>query len=35
LPPTTTTTLVVPPDRPVIPGQSCLEATRFGQLCHD
>jgi hypothetical protein len=35
LPPTTTTTMVVPPDRAVTPGQTCLEATRFAQLCHD
>jgi len=35
VPATTTTTMVVPPDRAVIPGQSCLEATRFAQLCHD
>ena len=32
---TTTTTLVVPPDRPVAPGQSCLAANRWSQLCHD
>jgi hypothetical protein len=32
---TTTTTMVVPPDRAVIPGQSCIEANRFAQLCHD
>ncbi len=33
--PPTTTTMVVPPDRAVIPGQSCIEANRFAQLCHD
>lgn len=33
--PTTTTTMVVPPDRAVTPGQSCIEASRFAQLCHD
>jgi hypothetical protein len=35
LPPTTTTTMDVPPDKPVTPGVACVEATRFGQLCHD
>lgn len=36
LPPTTTTTtLIVPPDQEVLPGTSCLEATRFWQKCHD
>jgi hypothetical protein len=35
VPTTTTTTMVVPPDRAVIPGQSCIEANRFAQLCHD
>jgi Cysteine-rich secretory protein family len=34
-PTTTTTTMVVPPDRAVVPGQSCIEASRFAQLCHD
>jgi Cysteine-rich secretory protein family len=34
-PSTTTTTMVVPPDRAVVPGQSCIEASRFAQLCHD
>jgi hypothetical protein len=27
--------MVVPPDRAVVPGQSCIEASRFAQLCHD
>jgi opacity protein-like surface antigen len=35
IPPTTTTTMDVGPDKPVTPGQSCVEATRFWQLCHD
>lgn len=35
LPPTTTTTLVVGPDQPVTPGQSCIEAGPSGMLCHD
>lgn len=35
LPPTTTTSLDVGPDKAVTPGISCLEATRFWQLCHD
>ncbi len=35
LPPTTTTTLMVGPDKHVTPGLSCVEATRFGQICHD
>ena len=35
LPPTTTTTLVVGPDKEVTPGLSCLNATRFGWMCHD
>ncbi len=35
LPPTTTTTMIVGPDKPVIPGEACVEAGRFGQLCHD
>lgn len=35
LPPTTTTTLIVGPDKPVTPGESCLDATRFGWICHD
>ncbi len=37
LPPTTTTTttLVVPPDKAVTPGQSCIEASRYFQICHD
>ena len=36
LPPsTTTTTLIVGPDREVTPGLSCIEAGRFGHLCHD
>jgi hypothetical protein len=25
----------VPPDKPVTPGKSCVQATRFWQLCHD
>jgi hypothetical protein len=35
VPPTTTTSLDVGPDKAVTPGISCLEATRFWQLCHD
>lgn len=35
VPPTTTTTLIVGPDKPVTPGESCLEATRFWWMCHD
>lgn len=36
LPPTTTTTtLIVGPDKPVTPGESCLDATRFFWTCHD
>lgn len=35
LPPTTTTTLIVGPDKPVIPGEACVEATRFWWMCHD
>ena len=35
LPPTTTTTLIVGPDKEVTPGMSCLDADRFGHLCHD
>jgi uncharacterized protein YkwD len=35
LPPTTTTTLIVGPDKEVTPGLSCVEAGRFGHLCHD
>jgi hypothetical protein len=27
--------MVLPPDKAVIPGQSCIEASRFAQLCHD
>lgn len=34
LPPTTTTTMDVGPDRAVTPGVSCVEATRFSQICH-
>ena len=34
-PTTTTTTLIVGPDKPVTPGESCLEATRFWWMCHD
>jgi hypothetical protein len=32
---TTTTTLVVGPDKEVTPGNTCVEATRFWQLCQD
>jgi hypothetical protein len=32
---TTTTSLVVPPDRAIAPGQSCIEANRYFQICHD
>ncbi len=35
IPPTTTTTLIVGPDKPVTPGESCVEATRFWWTCHD
>jgi hypothetical protein len=35
VPPSTTTTLIVGPDKPVTPGESCLEATRFWWMCHD
>ncbi len=35
VPATTTTTLVVGPDKPVTPGESCLEATRYWWMCHD
>ena len=35
LPPTTTTTLIVGPDKEVTPGMSCLDADRFGHLCHE
>jgi len=35
IPPTTTTSLLVGPDKPVTPGESCLEATRFWWMCHD
>lgn len=35
IPATTTTTLVVGPDKPVTPGESCLEATRYWWMCHD
>lgn len=35
IPPTTTTTLIVGPDKPVTPGESCVEATRFWWMCHD
>ena len=34
-PTTTTTTLIVGPDKPVRPGESCVEATRFWWTCHD
>ena len=29
------TTLLVGPDKRVTPGENCVEATRFGQICHD
>lgn len=35
VPPTTTTSLIVGPDKEVTPGMSCVEADRFGHLCHD
>ena len=35
LPPTTTTTLIVGPDKPVVPGNACIEATLFWWTCHD
>lgn len=35
IPDTTTTTLIVGPDKPITPGESCLEATRFWWMCHD
>lgn len=35
LPPTTTTTLIVPPDKAVTPGQTCIEASRYSQLCQN
>lgn len=35
IPPTTTTTLIVGPDRPVTPGEACVEATRSWWICHD
>ena len=35
VPATTTTTLIVGPDKPVTPGESCVEATRFWWTCHD
>ena len=31
----TTPTMDVGPDKPVIPGESCLSATRSGWMCHD
>jgi hypothetical protein len=34
-PPTTTTTLIVGPDKPVTPGVSCFSATRLFWMCHD
>jgi hypothetical protein len=33
--PTTTTTLIVPPDKAVTPGESCIAANRWSRLCHD
>ncbi len=35
IPATTTTTLIVGPDREITSGNSCVEATRFWQLCKD
>lgn len=35
LPPTTTTTLIVGPDKPVIPGEACVEATLSWWMCHN
>lgn len=35
VPTTTTTSLIVGPDKPVTPGESCIEATRFSWTCHD
>lgn len=35
LPPTTTTTLIVGPDKPIVPGNACIEATLFWWMCHD
>ena len=35
VPATTTTTLVVGPDKPITPGESCLDATRYWWMCHD
>lgn len=35
VPPTTTTSLIVGPDKPITPGESCVEATRFWWTCHD
>lgn len=32
---TTTTTIVVGPDHEVTPGEWCVTATRFGQMCQD
>jgi hypothetical protein len=27
--------MIVGPDKAVVPGQACVEAGRFGQLCHN
>jgi hypothetical protein len=35
IPATTTTTMIVGPDMPVTPGESCIDATRFWWTCHD
>jgi hypothetical protein len=35
VPPSAPTTLIVGPDKPVTPGESCYEATRYWWLCHD
>jgi hypothetical protein len=35
VPPATTTTLIVGPDKPVKPGESCLSVTQFWWMCHD
>lgn len=35
IPPTTTTTLIVPVDHEIIPGNECIETTRFWQMCSD
>jgi hypothetical protein len=35
VPPSAPTTMIVGPDKPVTPGESCYEATRYWWLCHD